>query len=252
VAIVHPSAVVDRSAQLADDVVIGPLCVVGSEVTIGAGSELVAHAVVLGPARIGARNRIHPFACLGGPPQDKSWLGEPTALEVGDDNQFREQVTVHRGTAKGGGLTRIGSRCLLMVGAHVAHDCEIGDDVVLANLSTLGGHVRLADRVVCGGHVAIAPFASLGRACFVAGGAMVERNLPAFVIAQGDRARVRALNKVGLRRMGVPQSSQRTLERAFRILFRSGQPLASALGSVKAELLDDAYVAELCASLGVE
>jgi UDP-N-acetylglucosamine acyltransferase len=252
VARVHPSALVDRSAALSDDVTVGPYCVVGAGVVIGAGSELSAHAVVQGPTRIGERNRIHPFASLGGPPQDKSWLGEPTRLEIGDDNDFREQVTVHRGTLKGGGLTRIGSRCLLMVGAHVAHDCQIGDDVVLANLTTLGGHVRLESRVVCGGQVAVAPFVRLGRACFIAGGAMVERNVPPFVIAQGDRARVRALNKVGLRRMGVPADSVRALERAFRILFRSGQPLASALIAVTSELSRDAYVAELCASLGVE
>jgi UDP-N-acetylglucosamine acyltransferase len=252
VAEIHPSAVVDRSAKLAADTVIGPYCVVGAQVVIGAGTELDSHAIVQGPTQIGARNRIRPFCCLGGPPQDKSWQGEPTQLEIGDDNEFREQVTVHRGTTKGGGLTRIGSRCLLMVGAHVAHDCRLGDEIVLANLTTLGGHVQLGDRVVCGGQVAVAPFVRLGRACFVAGGAMVERDVPPFVIAQGDRARVRALNKVGLRRMGVPADSVRALERAFRILFRSGQPLASALIAVTSELSRDAYVAELCASLGVE
>jgi UDP-N-acetylglucosamine acyltransferase len=204
---------------------------------------------VLGPTRIGRNNRIYPFATLGAPPQDKSWLGEPTRLEVGDDNCFREQVTVHRGTSRGGGVTRIGSRNLLMVGAHVAHDCRIADDVVLTNLATLGGHVTVDERAVCGGHVAVAPYAQLGRACFIAGGSMVEGRVAPFVIAQGDRARVRALNKVGLRRMGVPQESERALERAFRILFRSRQPLAVTLVAAEAELGIDEYVAELVSFL---
>jgi UDP-N-acetylglucosamine acyltransferase len=242
---VHPTSVIDPGARLGEGVVVGPYSVIGADVVIGAGSELVAHAVVLGPTVLGKNNRIHPFCTLGSPPQDKSWLGEPTRLEIGDDNVFREQVTVHRGTSRGGGLTRIGSRCLLMVGAHVAHDCEVGDDVVLTNLATLGGHVRVDARAVCGGHVAVAPFGRIGRGAFLAGGAKVEGRVPPFVIAQGDRARVRALNKVGLRRMGVPEASERALERAFSILFRSGEPLATALSAAEAEHGGDAYVAEL-------
>ena len=244
---IHPTAVVDPAAQLAESVVVGPYCVIGAEVAIGEASELVAHGVVQGPTRVGARNRIHPFVTLGAPPQDKSWLGEPTRLEIGDDNTFREQVTVHRGTERGGGVTRIGSRCLLMVGAHVAHDCELENDVVLTNLATLGGHVHVESNVVCGGHVAVAPFARLGRGAFLAGGAKVEHDVPPFVIAAGDRARVRALNQVGLRRMGVPEQSRRALERAFRVLFRSGEPLSRAVEIAKRELFDDPYVAELTA-----
>lgn len=246
---IAPTAVVDPSAELAEDVVIGPHSVVGASVVLGPGCELVAQAVVLGPSVLGKNNKIHPFATIGSPPQDKSWLGESTRLEIGDDNVFREQCTVHRGTARGGGVTRIGSRSLFMVGAHVAHDCQVGDDVVLTNLATLGGHVVVEDRAVCGGHVAVAPFGRLGRGCFVAGGSMVEGRVPPFVIAEGNRARVRALNKVGLRRMGVPETSQRALEKAFRILFRSKEPLSIAIGAARAELADDAYVAELLAFL---
>src|SRR5262249_13787968 len=153
-------------------------------------------------------NRIFPYATLGAPPQDKSHAGEATELVLGDDNVIREQATLHRGTAKGGGITRVGSRCLLMVGAHVAHDCELADDVVLTNLATLGGHVRVLANAVLGGHVAIAPFVRVGRGAFVAGGACVERDVPPFVIAAGDRARVRALNRVGLARMAVPDASR--------------------------------------------
>jgi UDP-N-acetylglucosamine acyltransferase len=247
---VDPSAVVEANVELADGVRIGPLCYVGAGVRIGEDSELVAQATVLGPARIGRGNRVFPHATLGAPPQDKSYRGEATELVVGDDNVFREQTTVHRGTKKGSGVTRIGSRCLFMVGSHVAHDCTVEDDVVLTNLATLGGHVHVESNVVCGGFAAVAQYVRLGRGCFLAGGAMVERDVPPFVIAAGDRARVRALNLVGLRRMGVPDHSRRMLERAFRMLYRSGEPLALAGATVQAELAADPYVAELLAFLG--
>ena len=247
---VHPSAVVESGARLANDVEVGPLCVVGSDVELGEGTELAAHATVLGPTRIGRRCRVYPHATLGGPPQDRSYSGEPTVLEVGDDNTFREQVTVHRGTAKGGGTTRIGSRCLLMVGAHVAHDCQLGDEVVLTNLATLGGHVQADSNVVCGGHVAVAPFVRLGRGCFLAGGAMVERDVPPFVIAAGDRARVRGLNRVGLRRMGVPEDSCRALLGAYRVLWRSGETLARGIQAAREQFGHDRYVSQLLESLG--
>jgi UDP-N-acetylglucosamine acyltransferase len=242
---IHPSAVIEPGAELGPGVRVGPLCYVGAGVALGEGTELVAQATVLGPSRIGRNNRVFPHATLGAPPQDKTHRGEATELVVGDDNVFREQTTVHRGTAKGSRLTRIGSRCLFMVGAHVAHDCIIEDDVVMTNLATLGGHVHVERNVVCAGLAAVAQFVRLGRGCFLAGGALVERDVPPFVIAAGDRARVRALNTVGLRRMGVPEPSRRALERAFRMLYRSRQPLLGALAAVRSELMDDPYVAEL-------
>lgn len=243
----HPSATVEPGAVLGDGVVIGPFCHVGADVELGDGTELLGHATVLGPTRIGARNRIFPFACLGAEPQDRSFRGEATRLEVGDDNTFREQVTVHRGTEKGGAVTRVGSRCLFMVGAHVAHDCRVGDDATLTNLATLGGHVVVEANAVLGGHVAVAPFARLGRGCFLAGGARVEHDVPPFVIAAGDRARVRALNRVGLERMGVPDESRALLERAFRTIWRSGEPIAVGVAAVRAELSADPWIAELLA-----
>jgi UDP-N-acetylglucosamine acyltransferase len=245
-AMLHPTAVIDPGASLGDSVRVGPFCHVGAGVVIGEGSELLSHVTLLGPTRIGERNRIHPYACLGAAPQDKSYRGEPTELVVGDDNDFREQVTIHRGTLKGGGITRVGSRCLFMVGAHVAHDCQVGDDVTLTNLATLGGHVVVEDNAVLGGHVAVAPFVRLGRGCFLAGGARVERDVPPFVIASGDRARVRALNKVGLERMGVPASSRRALERAFRMIWKAGTPIAAGFEAVRLELGDDPWVGQLC------
>ena len=247
--IVHPTAVVEPGAELGDGAKVGPFCYVGSGVQIGDGSELLAQVTVLGPTKIGSGCRLFPVAVVGLPPQDRSWSGEATSLEIGDDCVLREQVTVHRGTVKGGGLTRIGSRCLLMVGTHVAHDCELGDDLILSNLTTLGGHVTVAPNVVTGGHVAVAPFVRLGRGCFLAGGAMVERDVPPFTVAAGDRARVRGINLVGLRRMGVEQASRKALVRAYRKLWRSDLPLVVALTVVEHELGDDPYVAELAQAL---
>jgi UDP-N-acetylglucosamine acyltransferase len=251
VASVHPSAVVEPGAELGEGVVVGPFCHVAGGVQVGARSVLTSHVTLLGPGTsIGRDNRVFPGAVIGAPPQDKSHQGEPTRLEVGDENEIREQVTLHRGTVKGGGVTRVGSRCLLMVGAHVAHDCLLGDDVVLSNLTTLGGHVVVESHVVCGGHVAVQPFVRLGRGCFLAGGARVERDVPPFVIAAGDRARVRALNAVGLERMGVPPESRALLEQAFRLLFRRGQPLAEGMRWARASLVGDPWVNELLAALG--
>lgn len=246
---VDPSARVHPGARLAQGVSVGPLSVVGEQVELGPGSEVVAQATLLGPARFGAHTVVYPYATLGAAPQDKSHRGELTRLEVGSGCTFREQVTVHRGTLKGGGITRIGDRAWLMVGAHVAHDCTLGDDVVLTNLATLGGHVTLADRVVVGGHVAIAPFVRVGRAAFVAAGARVERDVPPFVIAAGDRARVRALNRVGLERLGAAPASVAALEATFALVwgprgaFDRGREIAAR------EHGADPLVAELLAAL---
>ncbi|HEX4336341.1 MAG TPA: acyl-ACP--UDP-N-acetylglucosamine O-acyltransferase [Polyangiaceae bacterium] len=244
-ATVHPSAVVDPGARLADGVIVGPLCYVGADVVLGSGTELVAQATVLGPARIGEGNVVYPHVTLGAPPQDRTWSGEPTELVIGDRNVFRESSTVHRGTAKGGGTTRIGSDCLVMVGAHVAHDCDVADGVTLTNYTSLGGHVVVGRRAVIGGHVAIAPFVRVGEVSFAAGGAMIERDVPPYVIVAGDRARVRALNRVGLLRSGIPDGSRVALERAFRALYRSGEPLAVAARAAEAELGADPFVRRL-------
>ena len=246
---VHPSAVVDDAAVLEDGVVVGPGCVVGAGVRLGAGTRLIASVVILGPTTLGARNVVHPFAVLGGEPQDRTYAGEPTTLVVGDDNVFREHVTAHRGTVKDHGVTTIGSGGLFMAGSHVAHDCVVGDGVTLANGTLLGGHVRLGDGVVTGGHVAIAPFVRVGRLAFLAGAARVERDVPPFVIAAGDRARVRALNQVGLTRSGFGHDRTRALEVAFRRLFRSREPRALVLDEVQRAAAGDALASELVASV---
>jgi UDP-N-acetylglucosamine acyltransferase len=247
---IHPTAQISPKAEIADGASIGPYCIVGDNVKIGAGTTLIGHVVVVGPTTVGEANTVHPFTVLGGDPQDRTYGGEPTRLEIGDHNVFREQVTAHRGTVKGGGVTRIGSQCLFMAGSHIAHDCDVGRDVTFANATLLGGHVTIEDHVTTGGGAGIAPFVRVGESAFVAAGSMVERDVPPFVIVQGDRARVRALNRVGLGRRSVPEASRQALEKAFRTLFRDNNLRSEAIGTVAREFGDDPYVARLVAFLG--
>lgn len=226
---IHPTAVIEPGATLGEGVEIGAYAFVGRGAFVGPGSRLHPHAMVIGRTFLGPRNEVHPFAVLGGDPQDKSYQGEETTLVVGEGNVFREHVTVNRGTAKDRKETRIGSFGLFMAGAHVAHDGLLGDRVILANQTLLAGHVTLGDGVVTGGGVMVAPFCRIGRLGFLAGGARVERDVPPFCIAQGDRARVRALNHVGLSRAEVPPEDVAVLDKAFSLVFRSGEPLAVAL-----------------------
>lgn len=227
----HPLALVAPDAELAEGVVVGPFAIVEPGVSIGPGTRLDAHAVVRSGTRLGARNTVHPFTVIGGDPQERTYAGEPTRLEIGDGNTFREHVTVHRGSIKGGGVTRIGNGNLFMAGVHVAHDCAIGDRNEIANSVLLAGHVSLGDHVVAGGGAAVGPFMKVGQRAFVAAGAMVEQDVPPFVIVAGDRARVRALNRIGLARSGVSEASRAALELAFRAIFRSGIPRAQAAAS---------------------
>ena len=240
---VHPTALVAPEAELGVGVGIGPFAVVEAGARIGDGCVLHAHAIVRARTTLGARSVVHPFAVLGGEPQDRRHAGEPTRVEIGSDNVFREHVTVHAGTDRGGGVTRVGRGGLFMASAHVAHDAIVGDGVTLANATLLGGHVVIGDHVVTGGQVAVAPFVRVGARAFLAGGAMVEQDVPPFVIVAGDRARVRALNKVGLERGGVPLPSRSALESAFRALFRGDSTRRLAAAALVDH--DDPYVREL-------
>ncbi len=245
---VHPTAVVSPDARLGRDVVVGPFAVVGAGVALGEGTELHAHAVVLGPSVLGAANVVYPFAVVGGAPQLKKPDGETVArLVMGDRNVVREHVTIHRGGASG--ATRIGSDNLFMVGSHVAHDVTVGSHVTLANGTQLAGHAVVEDHATFGGLSGVAQFVHVGESAFVAAGAMCERRVPPFVIVQGDRAKVRALNLVGLRRRGVPEGSIDRLEATFRRLFASGEPLARGLKRLDAAVRDDPYVAKLVLAL---
>lgn len=242
---IHPTAIVDPGAALGAEVTVGPLAVIGAGVELGEGCRVDARATLLGPTRLGPRCVVGVGAVLGAEPQARAYRGEPTRLEIGEETVVHEHVTAHRGTIAGGGVTRIGARCRLMVGAHVAHDCAVGDDVTFANLVTLAGHVRVGDRCSFAGLAAVAPFVEIGRAVYLAGGTAVERNVPPFVIAGGHRARVRAPNPIGLRRAGAPEASVRAVERAFRLVWRRGATIAEGARAAREELGRDAWVAEL-------
>ncbi|MGE0320852.1 MAG: acyl-ACP--UDP-N-acetylglucosamine O-acyltransferase [Polyangiaceae bacterium] len=246
--LIHPTAVVDSGAKLGDGVRIGPFCVVEADVELGANTELISHAVVRSGTRLGANNQVHPFCVLGGPPQDKSHNGHASWVTIGDDNVFRESCTVHGGTHKGDGTTRIGNAGLFMVGAHVAHDCDVGDRVILTNYVSLGGHVVVEHAAVLGGHVAVAPFCRIGRIVFAAGGAMIERSVPPFLTVAGDRARVRGVNSVGLRRNQVPEASIRALRSVQRTLYSGSEPLRVAAERLLSEASDD-FVRQLLTAI---
>jgi UDP-N-acetylglucosamine acyltransferase len=244
-ATVHASAIVDRRAELAGDAVVGPYCVVEGGAAVGAGCVLHAHSVVRGKTTLGPRNVVHPFAVIGGDPQAKRPAGGEARVEIGADNVFREHVTVHGATE--GQTTRIGDANLLMVGVHVGHDVVIGSNCVLANCAQLAGHAVVEDWVTFGGLSGVTQRVRVGESAFVAATAASERNVPPFVVVQGDRARVRAVNVVGLRRRGIPEESIRALERAVRRLWLVAGTRAWALRALEDER--DPYVCRLVAAL---
>ncbi|HEY8493474.1 MAG TPA: acyl-ACP--UDP-N-acetylglucosamine O-acyltransferase [Myxococcota bacterium] len=242
---IHPTAVVDPAAKLADDVEVGPLAYVGPGVELGPGVVVANHVSITGLTRVGARTRIHPFAALGGDPQDKSFAGERTRLEIGADNVIREGATIHVGTPRGGGCTRIGDDNLIMNGAHVAHDCQIGSHVIVASFVGLAGHVVVEDHAVLGAYTGVHQFARVGESVMTAANSMLSQDAPPFAMVAGDRARVVGLNTVGLRRRGFSDDVLRALKRAFHLLFASKLRFETARERVRQELPDVPEVARL-------
>jgi UDP-N-acetylglucosamine acyltransferase len=226
---IHPKAEVSGRARIATDVEIGAFAVIGPDVEIDAGCWIGPHAVINGPTRMGQRNRVFQFASIGDAPQDIKYAGEPTRLEIGDDNTFRECVTVNRGTTKQEGVTRIADHNLFMANSHVAHDCQIGSHCVLANLATLGGHVVLGDWVIMGGFSGVHQFGKVGAHAFIANNAAVTRDVPPYVLAVGQPAEPHSVNAVGLARRGFTPEQVRNVKNAFRILYREDRKLADAL-----------------------
>ncbi len=216
---IHPTAIIDPKAQLGTDVSIGPFCTVGPNVTLGDGVQLVSHVVIDGHTQIGAQTLIHPMAFLGGPPQHLAHKGEPTELVVGERNVIRENVTMHTGTVGGGGITRVGSDSLYMVGAHVAHDCIVGNNVTFANSATLGGHVQVGDFVFMGGLSAVHQFTRIGRYAFVGGGGVVTKDIIPYGSVWGNHAHLEGLNLVGLKRRGFSREAINNLRAAYRLMF---------------------------------
>jgi UDP-N-acetylglucosamine acyltransferase len=245
---IHPTAVIAPGADVGAGVRIGPLCCIGPDVVIEDGAELISHVVVDGHTRIGAGARLYPFSSVGLAPQDLKYKGEPTRCEVGPRCQLREHVTVHRGTVTGSGITRVGADCLLMAVAHVAHDCDIGQGVIIANNVVMGGHVSIGDNAVIGGTAALHQFVRIGRGAMVGGVSGVEADVVPFGIVIGNRARLAGLNVIGLKRRGVERAQLGRLRLAFRLLFRSGDGVFSArVARAQAEFGADPLVAEMLA-----
>jgi UDP-N-acetylglucosamine acyltransferase len=247
---IHATAMVHPNARLEPDVEVGAYAIIGDGVRIGRGTRVGDHARIEGPATLGEENRIHPFAVLGAAPQDLKYKGERSELVIGARNVFREFVTVHRGTAEGGGRTVIGSDSFLMHYSHVAHDCVIGNHVIMANGSTLAGHIEIQDHAIIGGLVAIHQFVRIGAYAMVGGMTGIARDIPPYTLASGARARLYGLNIVGLRRHGFAPASIQALKKAYRILFGSRTNLQKAVEQVRQEVPACAEVENLLRFIG--
>lgn len=248
---VHPTAIVDPAAQLADGVDIGAYSVIGPHVEIGAGTRVHPHVVIAGHTRIGRDNQIHPFCSIGGDPQDKKYAGEPTRLEIGDRNTLREYVTMNCGTTQDVGVTRVGNDNWIMAYVHIAHDCVVGDRVIFANCTQLAGHVHVGDWVILGGFTGIHQFCRLGAHSMTAIGSVVVHDLPPYVMAQGDTAKAHGLNTEGLKRRGFSADAIAGIRKAYKTLYRSGLTLDEARQALASQAADCAEVAPLAEFLGL-
>jgi UDP-N-acetylglucosamine acyltransferase len=224
-AVIHPSAIIEEGAVIGARVRIGPYCCIGGDTEIGEGTVLKSHVVVSGRTSIGRDNIIYPFATIGEDNQDLKYAGEATVVEVGDRNRLRESVTIHRGTVQGGGLTKVGNDNLLMVNAHVAHDCVIGDHCILANNATLGGHVTVDEYAIIGGMCAVHQLCAIGAHVMVGGCSGVAQDVPPFIIAQGNHASPNGVNTTGLQRRGFSKEAIQAIRNAYKLLYRSGRTL---------------------------
>jgi len=245
VTVIHPAALVAEGAVIGAGVEIGPWCQVGPNVVLEDGVRLMSHVVVDGHTRLGEGTILYPFASVGLPPQDLKYRGEPTRCEIGAGTQIREHCTVHRGTATGAGVTRVGEKCLLMAVVHVAHDCTLGDGVIIANNVVMGGHVSIAEGAVIGGSAAIHQFVRIGRGAMVGGVSGVEADIIPFGMVTGNRARLSGLNIVGLRRRGLDAVALRSLRAAFRLLFRHDGIFAARVAEARMRYGADPIVSEI-------
>jgi len=232
--LIHPTAVIDPGAILAPGVEVGPFAVIGAGVEIGAGTRIGPHAVLRGPTRIGRDNRIFQFASVGEDPQDMKYGGEQTRLEIGDRNQIREFTTIHRGTVQDQGVTRIGSDNLFMAYIHVAHDCRIGDHVIMANAASLGGHVQIADWAILGGFTIVHQFCRIGPHSFCAMGSVLTKDVPPYVTVGGHPAAPHGINREGLLRRGFSDAAITAIKRAYRAIYLANLKLDEALERVRA------------------
>jgi UDP-N-acetylglucosamine acyltransferase len=233
---IHPTAIISPAAKIGDDVEIGAYTIIGEDVTIGKGTWIGPHVVIDPHVTIGPGCRIFQFAAIGAIPQDLKFGGEKSQVKIGSKVTIREFVTVHRGTKPGGGVTQVGDNSFLMAYTHIAHDCRVGNKVILANNTTLAGHITIGDHATIGGLVAIHQFVRIGDYAFVGGKSAVVKDVPPYVIAAGDRAVLHGLNRVGLKRYGFSDQALTALKKTYRILFRYGLTLNEAFERVRAEV----------------
>ena len=239
---IHPTAIVSPKATIGADCHVGAFSVLGDEVVLGDKVHLESHVVIDGKTRIGDETRVFPFVSIGLAPQDLKYAGEATATEIGKRNHIREFVTVHRGTSGGGGLTRIGDDNLLMAQAHVAHDCQIGNEVIMANAATLAGHVEIADRANIGAYSGIHQFCRIGLEAFVGGYSVIVKDALPFAISQGNHAKCYGLNRLGLKRRGYLKETVEKLHRAFHLLLSAKLNTTQAVEKIREEIKDCAEV----------
>ena len=245
---IHPTAIVHPKAQLASDVAVGPYCVIGEHVKIGPGTQLISHVYVDGWTEIGERCQVYPYASIGTAPQHLQYKGEPTKVVIGHDNILREYVTVNRGTVGGGGLTSLGHHNFLMAYVHVAHDCLLGNHLIMANAATLAGHITVGDHAIIGGLVGIHQYVRVGPHVMIGGCSAVGRDVPPFMRAAGGyRAQLYGLNSVGLKRQGFSHDRIAILKEAYEVLFRSGQRMAEAMKRARDQFRESPDVLEVIA-----
>jgi UDP-N-acetylglucosamine acyltransferase len=233
---IHPTAIIDPAARLDSSVEVGPYTIIGADVDIGPGTKIGPHVVIKGSTRIGSNNRIFQFASIGEDCQDKKYHGEPTRLEIGDDNTIREYCSIHRGTVQDQSLTRVGSRNLFMTSVHIAHDCMIGDDVIVASGSGISGHVEIGNGVIIGGMCGVHQFCKVGDYAMAGGCSLVVKDVPAYVMVGGNPAAAHGMNFEGMRRRGWSQEVINTLRRAYKTVFRESLTLEKALLALEPEV----------------
>ncbi|MBI3414460.1 MAG: acyl-ACP--UDP-N-acetylglucosamine O-acyltransferase [Verrucomicrobia bacterium] len=232
---IHPTAVIDPGAQIGADCFVGPYCVLGKHVVLGSGCRLHSHVVIDGHTRLGQRNEIFPFASIGLKTQDLKWHGGVTWTEIGDENTFREYVTIHSATGDGE-VTTVGSHNHILAYCHLAHNVTLGNHIIMSNVATLAGHVRVEDRAVIGGLAAVHQFCRVGKMALIGGCSKVVQDVPPFMLADGNPVETRTINRVGLERNGVSEKAQTALKQAYKILFREGLTIPNALTKIEAEL----------------
>lgn len=241
---IHPTAIVDPKAELGSGTIVGPYCVIGPNVVLGANSWLQQHVTLAGPMKAGAGNKFYAYCSIGQQTQDLKYKGEPTYLEIGDENTFREFVTVNRSTT-GEGKTRVGSRGNFLAYSHIGHDCTVGDEVVFSNNGTLAGHVQVGDNAVMGGLTAVHQFCRIGRFAITGGCSKIVQDVPPFMIADGNPAEIRGVNLIGLERKNYASEDVKLIKEAFRLIYRSKLNTAQALDAVRKELKQTKEVSEI-------